>query len=315
MTLRLPNNFINAYNNVNNEKSRTFIIYTTSRLEALINIKFSDWSISSFLDMDNILNKIDQEIPSAQIHLLSTIKRFLSFKNKRNTLIYNQYSKKINAMYKVHNSNRNNKIKEKYNSSSLLDYNNLKNIYISKISDIKKERYIQFRNYLILGFYILETPTQLCHLTHMKYIKEPTTLLKNIEDKTNNYISKINGVYNITYNNFKNNKYIGQVNTTITNLHLSDLLDYYFSNFVIESGSMLYNGIEFTTQTGNTSIGEAIRKITFILTGTRYCVNDIRQGFLKQYYRHPDLTYEDKVNTCRDMGVVYNPLSDALICN
>ena len=78
MSLRLPNNFINAYNNVNNEKSRTFIIYTTSRLEALINIKFSDWSISSFLDMDNILNKIDQEIPSAQIHLLSTIKRFLS---------------------------------------------------------------------------------------------------------------------------------------------------------------------------------------------------------------------------------------------
>mgnify|MGYP000250361692 CR=1 FL=1 len=49
MTLRLPNNFINAYNNVNNEKSRTFIIYTTSRLETLINIKFSDWSISSFL--------------------------------------------------------------------------------------------------------------------------------------------------------------------------------------------------------------------------------------------------------------------------
>ena len=83
-----------------------------------------------------------------------------------------------------------------------------------------------------------------------------------------NYISKIDNVYHITYNNYKNKKHIGQINTTITNLHLIDLLDYYFQYFVLESGYMFYNGIEFGNNSNNTTIGEAIRKTSNVLFNT-----------------------------------------------
>jgi len=314
MTCKLPNNYINAYSIVDNQSSKNFILHMVNRFESLINIRFSDWNIILFLDIDKIQDKIKDEVPSAQIHLLGTIKRFLTFKNKNNTLIYKKYSQKINEMYKVLNSNREHKIKEKNQSNDMLDYNNLKNIYISKIEEFKKHRYIQFRNYLILGFFLLEVPTRLCNLQHMKYIKEPTTLLKNIQDKTNNYISKIEGVYHITYNNYKTSRHLGQINTTITNLNLIDMLDFYFKNFVLDSGSMFYNGINFGNQSNNTTIGEAIRKTSNTLFNKKYSVNDYRQAYLKQYYE-TERTYEDKVLNSRNMNIIYNPHQDLLFCN
>ncbi len=311
MTTRLPNNYINAYSIVDNEKSKSFILHMVNRFESLINIRFSEWNFTTFLDIDKIQDKIKDEVLSAQIHLLGTIKRFLMYKNKNNTLIYKKYSQKINSLYKVLNSNRENKIIQKNKSSETLDYNNLKNIFISKIEDIKKCRYIQYRNYLFLGFQLLEIPTNLCNLEHLQYIKEPTMLLKNIENKDLNYISKIDNVYNITYNNYKNKKHIGQINTTITNLHLIDLLDYYFQNFVLESGYMFYNGIEFGNNSNNTTIGEGIRKISNVLFNKRYSVNDYRQGYLKQFYQ-TERSYEDKVLNCRNMNIIYNPRNDLL---
>lgn len=314
MTSRLPIKYINAYSVVDNENSKNFILYTVNRLEGLLNIRFNEWNPTIFLDIDKIENKIKEEVPSAQIHLLGTVKRFLMYKNKDNTMIYKKYSNKINSLYKVLNSNRENKIIEKNNSSETLDYNNLKNIFISKIPDIKKNRYIQFRNYIFLGFQLLEIPTNLCNLQHLKYIKEPNTLLKNIEDKTHNYISKIEGIYNITYNNYKNNKYIGQINITISNLHLADLLDYYFDNFVLESGYAFYNGIEFNSNSNNTTIGEGIRKVSKKLFNKRYSVNDYRAGYLKQYYQ-TERTYQEKVLNSKYMNNIYNPRQDLLFSN
>jgi len=311
MSTRLPNNYINAYSIVDNEKSKSFILHMVNRFESLINIRFSEWTLSLFLDIDKIQDKIKDEVLSAQIHLLGTIKRFLMYKNKNNTLIYKKYSQKINSLYKVLNSNRENKIIQKNKSSETLDYNNLKNIFISKIEDIKKCRYIQYRNYLFLGFQLLEIPTNLCNLEHLQYIKEPTMLLKNIENKDLNYISKIDNVYHITYNNYKNKKHIGQINTTITNLHLIDLLDYYFQNFVLESGYAFYNGLEHNSNSNNTTIGEGIRKISNVLFNKRYSVNDYRQGYLKQFYQ-TERSYEDKVLNCKNMNIIYDPRKDLL---
>jgi len=311
MTTRLPNNYINAYSIVDNEKSKTFILHMVNRFESLINIRFSEWNFTTFLDIDKIQDKIKDEVLSAQIHLLGTIKRFLMYKNKNNTLIYKKYSQSINSKYKVLNSNRENKIIQKNNSSEMLDYNNLKNIFISKIEDIKNCRYIQYRNYLFLGFQLLEIPTNLCNLEHLQYIKEPTMLLKNIENKDLNYISKIDNVYHITYNNYKNKKHIGQINTTITNLHLIDLLDYYFQYFVLESGYMFFNGLEHNSNSNNTTIGEGIRKISNVLFNKRYSVNDYRNAYLKQFYQ-TERSYEDKVLNCRNMNIIYNPHQDLL---
>ena len=82
MTTRLPNNYFNAYSIVDNENSKNFILHMVNRLEGLLNIRFSDWNIILFLDIDKIQDKIKNEIPSAQIHLLGTIKRYLTFKKK-----------------------------------------------------------------------------------------------------------------------------------------------------------------------------------------------------------------------------------------
>jgi hypothetical protein len=138
--------------------------------------------------------------------------------------------------------------------------------------------------------------------------------LKNIEDKDYNYISKIEGVYNITYNNYKNKKFLGQINTTISNLHLIDLLDYYFNNFVLDSGNMFYNGIEFNSNSPNTTIGEGIRKTSKKLFNKRYSVNDYRTGYLKQYYQ-TERTYQEKVLNCKYMNNIYNPRDMLLFSN
>lgn len=311
MVNHLPSAYYNAYSEITNEKSKQFIIYTVNRMESLININFQDWNLKTFLNTDDIEDKIKDEIPSAQIHLLGTIKRFLSYKGKTNIMIYKTYNKKINAKYKLLNKNRSIEKINKNKEINTITYNQMKSIFISKISEIKQYGYIKFRNYLILGFYLLQTPSRLCNLVHMKYIKEPKTLLKNIENKEFNYISKIEGKYNICYNNYQTKGYLGQINMILEDVNLIDMLDYYFKYHITDSGYMFFNGLAKIENTKNTTLGESVRKMSLLLFKKKLNIKDLRFEYLKEYYK-TEHTYEEKENMHRNMNVLYNPANDLL---
>ena len=77
---------------------------------------------------------------------------------------------------------------------------------------------------------------------------------------------------------------------------------------------MFYNGIEFNSNSPNTTIGEGIRKVSNILFNKRYSVNDYRAGYLKQYYQR-ERSYDEKVLNCRNMNTIYDPRQDLLFSN
>jgi hypothetical protein len=309
--MKFDKEYYTVYNKLLNEKSLNYIDNVTIRVEKLLKTKFNDFSLILFLDIDKILNTISNLTKNAIIGVLSVIKRWLLFKKYDNHRIYTEYSNKINELYKFYNIERLSKYKVPSNNNSI-DLDILKTNFINNFENIKKMKYIKMRNHLILAFYLFMPPVRLCNLEHMKYIKNPERLLKN-EDTKYNYISKIGGIYNITYNKYKTSKYLKQQSfTIINNFFLIELLDTYFSTFKTElenteSNYLFYNGYDFEKNTDNVSIGASLPKTVYTYTNIKGIhINDIRTAYFKKFYSNNPTIDEERENSYK-MGILYSP--------
>mgnify|MGYP006111572417 CR=1 FL=1 len=300
--------YYNAYSNIVNKKSLNFIDNSTIRAEKLLKTNFDDWSLILFLDSTKIFEALKNVEDIGIICIISVIKRWLMYKKHKEHRIYAEYSNKINELYKHRNINRIAKYKD---NTKTVDLDILRNNFINNFENIKKMKYIKLRNHLILGFYIFMPPVRLGNLEYMKYIKNPTRLLKH-EDTKYNYISKIEGVYNITYNQFKTVKFLKQQTFKIENKYLIDLLDIYFSTFKnelenTESNYLLYQGYNFEKKIDNVSIGASIPKLTYTYTNIKSIhINDIRTSYFKNFYSQ-NPTIDEERDLSYKMGILYSP--------
>jgi hypothetical protein len=281
-----PKEYIDIYAVVINESSKTFIENTTKRLERLLNKKFSDWLVSDFLDFDEFQEKIKSFSLSGRIHMNSIVKRFLSYKNKFITEIYRRYKNKISELYDELNSiaSKNKKTEEQLLNN--FSYKVARDVLIKHIPEINKIiNYTKYRDYLITAWFLLQAPVRLCNLKHLVYIKNDSQLLKNIPDKTKNYISKINGIYHVCYNNYKTCKAIGQINLTIEDNDLIDLLDTYQTKFKIpENEQFFYNNLDLIPRNvEGITIGFAISKTIKRLLNINASLNTIRHSYISEY--------------------------------
>lgn len=303
-----PIDYYNAYSNLLNENSKIFVTNTTQRLERLLNKRFSNWMTSDFLDFEKFENKIKDLTLTARIHLLGIVKRYLKYKKQDNSIIFRKYKHKINHLYDELNSNTNKNKKTEKEKEHWISYKELQEKYISNIPKMKDYGYTKFRNYMVLGWYILQIPVRLSNIQLMDYIEPDTQLLKNIPDKTKNYITKINGIYNICYNNYKTAHNLGQLNFTIDNPHLINIIDTYIKKFKIPvNKQFLYSNLHLReSKICSITVGYAVTKIVKELTNIdKITVNSIRHSFLTEYYKQTR-TIDEKQHTANRMGQFYH---------
>ena len=172
--MTFPIDYYNAYSNLLNENSKIFVTNTTQRLERLLNKRFSNWMTSDFLDFEKFENTIKDLTLTAKIHLLGIVKRYLKYKKQDNSIIFRKYKHKINHLYDELNSNTNKNKKTEKEKEHWISYKELQEKYISNIPKMKDYGYTKFRNYMILGWYILQIPVRLSNIQLMDYIKEYT---------------------------------------------------------------------------------------------------------------------------------------------
>jgi len=303
----LPETYYNAYNTMDNVKSRTFVFNTVLRFERFIKKKFKDWILSDFLDTQKIFNDIDNLKLTQQIHFLGVIKRYIVFKGKINSVIFDKYKKRINELYDILNSKNAKNKKTDRDKQNFISYNELRDKFIKHIPCIEKQKYTKFRNYLITGFYVLQSPVRLCNLQNLIYIKPDTKLLKNIENKTQNYITKINNKWHIEYNNYKTVKHLGYLNFEIKDSNLIKLLDMYIDKFNIPvNQQFFYNNLDFKEKPlCGVTIGTAIRKIIKIITGVSdVSLNVLRHSCITEFYSQ-NRSIEEKKQLALEMGQLY----------
>ena len=303
-----PKEYIDVYALVLNENTKMFIKNTTLRLEKLLKNKFSDWLVSDFLDFESFQKKIESFSLTGKIHMNSIVKRFLSYKNKYNTEIYRKYRNQINGLYDELNSNANKNVKTIKQQKNYLSYKLAREALIKHIPEIKKlTTYTQYRDYLILAWYLLQPPVRLCNLKHLVLIKNDSVLLKNIEDKSKNYITKIKGVYHVCYNNYKTSKNLGQINLTIENIHLIDLLDTYLNKYnIVDNKQFFYNNLQLIPRNmEGITFGFAITKtIKRLMNISNISLNILRHSYISEFLESLR-SVEEKKDLALKMGQQY----------
>ena len=157
-----PEEYMNVYSIVNNDKTKLHINVTTKAVETLLNKTFSKWSYATFIDPKTIIDKIKEKSFSYRIHSLSVIKRFIKYKGKENTELYKIYNRELNELYELHNINREEQkktVKEEANWMKYEDMKSILNDYIPKYLMSENYNFYDMRDLIILSLYILQTRT------------------------------------------------------------------------------------------------------------------------------------------------------------
>ena len=302
-----PNEYYNAYKIMDNENSKTFINNSTQRFERIHKKKFNKWLVSDFLDIKEIQDKIKGLVLTARIQMLGIPKRYLTYKGKTNTQIWIQYRNSINELYDELNSKNAKNKKTAREQTNFISYKFAREEFIKYMPKIKEMKYKQFRNCLITGFYVLQSPVRLSNLQHLNYIEPNTIQLKNIVDKTKNYITKNNGIWEVQYNNFKTASKLGSLNFKITEPNLIELLDIYIGRYPIKPNKQfLYAKYDFSeSKICSITIGYAITKIIKLITGIdNVTLNTLRHSLITEFHSSIH-SIEDKKQLAKEMGQTF----------
>lgn len=303
----LPELYYNAYSDLKNENSRLFINNTTLRAQKIFKKEFNAWMLSDFLDMEEINTTLNSLSLTGKIHMLGIIKRFICYKGKINTEIYRKYKNKINEYYDILNIKNSKNEKTKQEQEQFISYKDTRKELIKNIPNIKKMKYTNYRNHLITAYYLLKSPVRLCNLQHMIYIKPDTQLLKNVTNKQKNYITSINGVWYVHYNNFKTSSKMGEISLKIESPELVDLLEHYITKFNIKPNQqLLYNNLSFKpSNICSITIGYAITKtIKKLMNIENVTLNTLRHAKITEFQNEVH-TIEEKKQLAKEMNQQY----------
>ena len=306
-----PEEYVNVYSIVNNDKTKLHINLTTKAVEILLNKTFSKWSYATFLDSKTIIDKIKEKSFSYRIHSLSVIKRFIKYKGKENTELYKIYSREINELYELHNLNREEQKKTVKEEANWMEYDDMKKIlieYIPKYLMSENYNFYDMRDLIILSLYILQTPVRLGNYANMKIVKNITVEPRHLNDKFN-YILKEGNKYKVVYNKFKTHRHLGQLEFIIKNRLLINLIDkyenYFFSNREDSEYFLTLNNLK--TKLSTVSLEQAItKKSKKLFKKDHITLNLIRHSFFTGFFKTNPSIKEQRL-IAREAGHKFSP--------
>jgi len=192
----------------------------------------------------------------------------------------------------------------------MMPFDEMKKMYLEKFDDYMsgEKKYNEFRNFMTLGFFLLEIPVRVQNYLKMK-VKYNTENIEKLA-KTNNYLV-INGekMY-FRWNNYKTKDKIGAKTYEIKDEKTKQIIKKYLENYHPDGKKkqarkdFLLN--ESMNPISQPDFSNGLKQITNKLYDKSFSVNTIRHSFITQLLAN-DPSLEQKIEILNTMGQTYKP--------
>lgn len=291
--------FINYYKGNGNKSKHTITALKTSikRLEKLTDKKITEWNQKDL--NPNLVDSLSSI--SSKIQTLTSMNRYYEFKKWDNQKV----KEKLNEFVKKRTENgRKQELTDK-EKDNWINYEELKKKVEEKADEYLegKKAFTKYRNFLMLALYVLMPPARISNYLNMLY--KPTKKRDITKyPKTNNYITKLNDKYRFIFNDFKTNKYLGQVEYIINDDKLNALISLWFDKYNKKQKYFLtnYNGEEIK----QTNFSSGLKNISRENFGKELGLNTLRHIYLTWFMANSgDKSIKEKEDILRVVGQLY----------
>lgn len=293
--------FINYYKSSGSKSNHTITALKTSikRLEKLTGKKINEWTKQIL--KPNIVDSLNSI--SSKIQTLTTMNRFYEYKKWNN----NNVKEKLNEFVKARTEKGKAQELTDKEKNNWINYEELKKKVEEKVDDYLNgdKAFTKYRNFLMLALYVLIPPARISNYLNMYY--KPTKkrdISKYPKDK--NYVTKIGDKYKFIFNDFKTNKYLGQVEYLIDDSKLNALISLWFNKYNKKQKYFLtnYNGEEIK----QTNFSSGLKNISRENFGKELNLNMLRHIYLTWFMANSgDKSIKEKEDILRMVGQTYKP--------
>lgn len=190
----------------------------------------------------------------------------------------------------------------------MMPFNDMKKVYLEKFDDYMsgEKKFNDFRNYMTLGFFLLEIPVRIQNYLKMKIKRN----VDNIEKlpKANNYVV-INGekMY-FRWNNYKTKEKIGEKTYEIKDEKTKQMINKYLEDYHPDGKKKIARKDFILNESANpvtqSEFSNGLKQITNKLFDRSFSVNIIRHSFITELMRQ-DPSLEQKIEILNTMGQTY----------
>jgi len=243
--------------------------------------------ISSITSVTKMLRMIDSP--------LKYLNDFLSMMNKLTREKYSDLEKQQ---------------KTEAQEEQMMPFDEMKKIYLEKFEEYMsgEKKYNDFRNFMTLGFFLLEIPVRVQNYLKMKIKRN----VDNIEKlaKANNYLVINDDKMYFRWNNYKTKEKIGEKTYEIKDEKTKQLINKYLEDYhpdgkkkMARKDFLLNESMNAITQP---DFSNGLKQITNKLYDKSFSVNAIRHSFITQLLAN-DPSLEQKIEILNTMGQTYKP--------
>lgn len=192
----------------------------------------------------------------------------------------------------------------------MMPFDEMKNMYLEKFDEYMsgEKKFNDFRNFMTLGFFLLEIPVRVQNYLKMK-IKRGTENIEKLA-KANNYLVINGDKMFFRWNNYKTKDKIGEKTYEVKDEKTKQLINKYLSDYHPDGKKkqakkdFLLN--ESMNPINQPDFSNGLKAITQKLFDKSFSVNAIRHSFITQLLAN-DPSLEQKMEILNTMGQTYKP--------
>jgi hypothetical protein len=200
--------------------------------------------------------------------------------------------------------------KSESQEEQMMPFDEMKKIYLEKFDEYMsgEKKYNDFRNFMTLGFFLLEIPVRVQNYLKMK-VKKGTENIEKLA-KANNYLVINGDKMFFRWNNYKTKEKIGEKTYEIKDEKTKQLIKKYLEDYHPDGKKkqarkdFLLN--ESMNPISQPDFSNGLKQITNKLYDKSFSVNAIRHSFITQLMAN-DPSLEQKIEILNTMGQTYKP--------
>ena len=280
--------FLNSLE-ITNKTSLSTISQAMVRIEKILDKDLEDIKIKDLKDSEAIVDTLTENYSlNSVITTIINLKKFITYK-KGSAELVNEYNAYINDLVKERDLE---KSKQNFNSQkeedNYIEYNELKKLILDKSNEYfeNKKSFTEYRNFLILGLYVLMPPARIQNWICMKR-KTAIQMKRKGESLTKkyNYIIRLpNGKYDVIFNVYKTKKSIGQKRYSIENDLLNKLIENWTLNYANKKSDFFLTNANGRNMT-QSNFTNALSSISKRVVDKELTNNSLRRIFITYFLK------------------------------
>lgn len=222
----------------------------------------------------------------------------------------NDFLSKMNELTKAKYAELSKQEKTPEQEEQMMPFEEMKKQYLEHYEEYMggEKRFNDFRNFMMLGFFLLEIPVRIQNYLKMK-IKYDSENFEKMA-KTNNYVIVNGDAIKFRWNNYKTKSKLGEKTYEVKDEKMKEIIKKYLNDYHPDSGKKTKRKDFLLNEKMNTmtqpEFTNGLRQITDKFFGKSFSVNMIRHSFVTQLLAN-DPSLEQKIEILNTMGQTYKP--------